>query len=145
MSRLLSASTLAAILILVAPQIAEAQEFRHTSHGAVVTPAIDRIWSGLDFGARIVQPDTTAPAGRGRSMFASPTQESPWRHVPVTRGHRGDLAHAFTVEVPQFAAPIDCAMAKPGDPMIDPKIIRPTPRHGTHSGVMVPVAPCRGR
>ena len=41
------------------------------------------------------------------------------------------------------STPIDCAMAKPGDPSLDPKIIQPPSAYVRHSGVILTVAPCR--
>jgi len=141
------APILAAILIVVAPQFVEAQG-RHVFAGPPRTSSLGRPWSSLDFGApRIAPAPRPTPGGQWRSMFDKPLDESPWRHVPFPgrTSQRGDLVRAPMFEVHAFAAPIDCAMAKPGDPTLDPKFVRPTPTHRTHSGVIIPVAPCRGK
>lgn len=153
---MMSMMLIAGLVVLATPEQATAQEFRNAFTGAPRPPSLSRVWSGLDFGARIVRPARQAPdARRGarvylllhesswRTRFDPPLQESPWRHVPATQGHRGDLVRAPLFEVSQFAAPIDCAMAKPGDPTLDPKFVRRAPTHRAHSGVIIPVAPCR--
>jgi hypothetical protein len=131
MSRRLLLSFMAITIVTVAPLAADGP--RHCSPFSVdvrCAPSIGSVWR-VDFGA---------------PRFAPPAPErstSPGRAAPP-RSHRaqGDLIHAPTWSAPGLGAPIDCAMIKPGDPTLDPKIIRTPPAHVTHSGRIVHVAPC---
>jgi hypothetical protein len=159
MTRRLLVPCVFAALFAAVPAVAEAQhDFsftsftpRHTSGRGVAGP-----WASLDFGAPRFVPEprldfVTRSSARPRSPLGHPgTSESPWRWAPSSlpdvpilkhRAHSGDLFLALTPAVRAERA-IDCAMAKPGDMTLDPRFVVPPPSRLTHSGVIVPVAPC---
>jgi hypothetical protein len=78
--------------------------------------------------------------------------------VPAARTRRGHgtvynpsgsgFQNAFVrglniIRAPVEKTPIDCAMAKPGDPSLDRSMVRQVHGHVRHSGVIVAVARCR--
>ena len=93
-------------------------------------PGLIRPFATLDFGAPKPAP-TPAP------IFPQP-RRTPGRHVPIAQ-HQLPLEWRGSSEL---ATPIDCAMAKPGDPTVDPKLVRMPPAGIRHSGVILTVAPC---
>ena len=82
-----------------------------------------------------------------------------WRPVTPGQSLRSMRRPSFAPSAPGFQSafvrglniipalvektPIDCAMARPGDPAIDPSMVRQVHGHVQHSIVIVPVARCR--
>jgi hypothetical protein len=70
------------------------------------------------------------------------------RHGTVYNSSGSGFANAFVYGLnvirPQVEKkPIDCPMAKPGDPAVDRSMVRQAHGFNQHSAVIVPVAPCR--
>lgn len=130
MSRRLLWPLIAVVLIAAAPREAAAQSCLALAGSKSCGWSVAGPWRSLNFGAR-----TFAPA-----------PSSPWRtaNQPPVFTHRthGDLVRT-PLRVPTGVLPVDCDMAKPGDPTLDPKIMQAPPSRPTHSGVIVPVAPCK--
>ena len=64
-------------------------------------------------------------------------------HDPSRSGFENAFVHGLNVIQPIEKKPMDCAMAKPGDPVIDRSMVRQAQGHVRHSAVIVAVAPCR--
>jgi hypothetical protein len=102
-----------------------------------------------DFGAAKLPP--LPPAQRMTHSGLKPVQSAPsieGRHGtaydPSGSGFQNAFVHGLNVIPPPVASkPIDCAMAKPGDPAIDRSMVRQVHGHVVHRAIIVPVAPCR--
>jgi hypothetical protein len=63
---------------------------------------------------------------------------------PARSGFENAFVHGLNVIRPPVAKqPIDCSVAKPGDPALDRSMVRQAHGRVVHSAVIVPVAPCR--
>ncbi len=62
---------------------------------------------------------------------------------PSGSGFENAFVHGLNVIQPIEKQPIDCSMAKPGDPVIDRSMVRQPHGHVQHSAVIVAVVPCR--
>jgi hypothetical protein len=62
---------------------------------------------------------------------------------PSGSGFQNAFVRGLNVIQPVEKQPVDCAMAKPGDPVVDRSMVRQVHGHVVHSAVIVPVARCR--
>jgi hypothetical protein len=141
MSRRLLWVLVVAVVIAAAPREAAAQNCLALAGSKSCGWSVAGPWGNLNFGAQRFAPAPSSPWRTASGhQFAQPSAESPWQWLP----HR---THGNLAGVPRIAQhgvpPIDCDLAKPGDPTLDPKIIQAPPPGIMHSGVIVPVAPCK--
>lgn len=150
MSRRLLWPLVVVALIAAAPRSAAAQNCIPFSGSQPCGWSVAGPWRSVSFGEQTFAPAPSSPwrtsAGHATHQFVQPSAESPWRWAPtqspiLTHRTHGDLGR-MPVGMLTGVPPIDCDMAKPGNPTLDPKIIQPPPRL-THSGVVIPVAPCK--
>ena len=139
MSRRLLWPFFVVVFIAAVPRAADAQDCRSFSHAFSCGHQPAAPWAGLSFGAPRFwsEPPATITWRSGRW---APVPE--WAPVLPHRGAHGDIVH-IPLGVMSGVPPIDCAMTRPGNLTLDPKVVRaPAPLRG-HSGVIIPVAPCR--
>ncbi len=98
------------------------------------TKPTPNVWQ-VDFGAPKPVP---APP-----QWDEPSHWQAMGHRPMTT-----LLSVPPLQVPALldhSVPIDCKMAKPGDPAVDPKIVAPHPGHTLAVGRVITVAPCKSK
>ena len=117
------------------PAPASAQQSSSSPRAATVTSLQQgsRVWRQLNFGVPKL-PEASEPLGTSRSQWM------PAAHVPGIGAwfQKPELAKMTQVT----PAPIDCAMARPGDPSLDTKMVHRHQAARTLSAVIIPVAPC---
>ena len=100
------------------------------------------VWR-LDFGAP--KPAPAPPSQQG---------PEPWQWATMTHRPSSNLMRAPMLEVPALLDhPVDCKMAKPADPSVDPKAVVTHRGHSTQnsqwewlrSGRVTTVAPCKSK
>ena len=131
---------LALSLIVAVPRPAAAQSHLAFWDATARRPSLAAPFSKLSFGPARFVPKPLDARIAFRSRWTAP-DESPWRWVRTAHRYGGGVGFAPKVEAKGLPAG-DCAMVRPADRTLDPKFAIAPPARVTHSGVIIPVAPC---
>ncbi len=127
---------LALTFVVAAPRPAAAQSHLAFWDATARRPSLAAPFSALSFGPARFVPKPLDPRVAFRTRSTSGVD---WVHT----AHRYGGGVGFAPKVAAKGPPAgDCAMVKPGEMTLDPRIAVVPRARVTHSGVIIPVAPC---